>query len=195
MKTCEKCHIEFGDDLNFCVNCGQGLIDKEKLAPKQSQELETDSFEEMYSKNKELVIGIIIFIIVFVLILVGIFSSGDIKNGSYSLDVPTQKNDTPSVLNDATVDTKIDIKVQATTVQVSKFYNGEDGYSLSIPTGNRSTCVWTWEGGSGAIPDSATTYAETATEKHTHTYYGESNYKVNCFDDFGNQYVGIFPTE
>lgn len=100
------------------------------------------------------------------------------------------------VSGNPTIDVNPNVKVEATQVQVASFYDGEYGYSVSIPSGNRSTCVWNWEGGNAAIPDSTTTYADTATEKHTVTHYGNNhNYTVNCFDDFGNQYVGVFPTE
>lgn len=90
---------------------------------------------------------------------------------------------------------KPNIKVEATLVNVAKFYNGKESFSISIPSGNRSTCIWTWAAGSGHVPYSATTNAETATEKHIITVYGdEEDLKVSCFDDFGNQYIGIFPT-
>lgn len=82
------------------------------------------------------------------------------------------------------------------TINVSKFYDGKNGYSLSIPTGNKSTCVWTWVGGNAQIPDTQTTLANTATEKH-HISFPDmallSEFKVNCTDDFGNSYQGIFP--
>lgn len=96
-----------------------------------------------------------------------------------------------------TIDVSPNVTVDATVVNVARFYDGQDGYSISIPSGNRSTCVWNWEGGNAAIPDSTTTYANTATEKHTVVYYPGStfNYAVNCFDDFGNQYVGVFPED
>ena len=98
--------------------------------------------------------------------------------------------------SNSTTDVGSNVRVEATPVQVTSFYDGEYGYSVSIPGGNRSTCVWNWEGGNAAIPDSTTTYANTATEKHTVVHYGNShNFKVNCFDDFGNQYVGVFPNE
>lgn len=80
----------------------------------------------------------------------------------------------------------------AASVQVTKFYDGRDGYSVSIPGGNSSTCIWTYEGGSAAVPYSETTEARTATEKHTIHDDGYSNWKVTCVDDFGNNYVGIF---
>jgi hypothetical protein len=87
-------------------------------------------------------------------------------------------------------------QVKATTVQVSEFYNGQDGYSLSIPSGNNSTCVWTWVDGSAAIPYSKTTYANSATEKHTIEISDTAeDWKVSCTDDFGNQYVGVFPAQ
>ena len=101
------------------------------------------------------------------------------------------------VSKNPTVDVKTNTQIKATTVQVGTFYNGKDGYSIAIPSGNNSTCIWNWEGGSGRIPYSTTTQANTATEKHTVTYDKGSfyNYKVTCIDDFGNQYVGLFPTE
>lgn len=92
-----------------------------------------------------------------------------------------------------------------TTVPVTKFYDGENGYSLSIPSGNNSTCIWNWTGGNAAIPYSETTYANTATEKHTLTFgkapNGEAvsisgvgyDFKVTCLDDFEQQYTGTFP--
>ena len=98
--------------------------------------------------------------------------------------------------SNSTTDVGSNVRVEATPVQVTSFYDGEYGYSVSIPSGNRSTCVWNWEGGNAAIPDSTTTNANTATEKHTVVHYGNShNFKVNCFDDFGNQYVGVFSSE
>ena len=102
--------------------------------------------------------------------------------------------------NNPTVAVKTNTQVQATTVQVAQFYNGQDGYSLSIPSGNTSTCTWTYAGGNADVPYLKTTYAKTATEKHTITFPSgtlNSNYdfKVNCLDGFGNQYIGIFPKE
>jgi hypothetical protein len=108
--------------------------------------------------------------------------------GGYFL---ASKNEVKDPVTNVTADTNVKI----TTVQVSSFYDGTDGYSLSIPSGNTSTCNWTWVAGNGAIPDSKTTYANTATEKHTIYNYGASwDWKVNCTDDFGNLYVGTFPT-
>lgn len=82
------------------------------------------------------------------------------------------------------------------TVKVQRIYNAYgDFYSLSIPTGNSSTCVWNYTGGSGAIPYSETTQA-TAMEKHNLQFWGGTyDYQVNCFDDFGTQYKGLFPTQ
>ena len=81
-------------------------------------------------------------------------------------------------------------------ITVSKFYDGEQGYSLSISTGNRSTCIWTYAGGNAGVPYSEITKAETATEKHTvfnKFLYDFYDFKVTCVDDFGNTYRGIFP--
>jgi len=101
-------------------------------------------------------------------------------------------------IKDQVNDTNKNIVVQAKTVNVSAFYNGDDGFSLSISSGNNSTCIWTYEGGSASVPYSITTNANTATEKHSITFGSGtrdlySNFKVSCFDDFGNQYVGVFP--
>lgn len=87
--------------------------------------------------------------------------------------------------------------ITATQVQVSRFYDGEEGYSLAVPGGNTSTCNWTYVGGNGAIPDSETTFANNSSEKHL-VHFGDYldsywDFKVNCTDDFGNQYVGVFP--
>lgn len=94
-----------------------------------------------------------------------------------------------------TIDVETNTKVAATTVQVGTFYDGKDGYSLSIPSGNSSTCIWNYTGGNAAIPYSETTYARSATEKHTIYSYDYYDWKVNCLDDFGNQYVGVFPQQ
>jgi hypothetical protein len=103
-----------------------------------------------------------------------------------------------------TVNIKTDTSIRATTVKVSQFYNGQNGFSLSIPSGNSSTCIWNWVGGNASIPYSQTTYANTATEKHTLTFGSSPNgtaveisgaghdFKVTCIDDFGNQYSGEF---
>jgi hypothetical protein len=93
-----------------------------------------------------------------------------------------------------TTDVKPNTQISATTVNVAKFYDGQDGYSLSIPSGNSSTCIWTWADGNANIPDSQTTTANTATAKHTiHISDTADDWKVSCVDDFGNQYTGIFP--
>jgi hypothetical protein len=96
----------------------------------------------------------------------------------------------------ANSESRQNIETKSSTVQVSKFFNGKDGYSLSIPTGNNSTCIWTWSAGSGRIPDSKTTKANSATEKHTiQIYGGEEDFKVVCVDDFGGKYDGVFPAQ
>lgn len=94
-----------------------------------------------------------------------------------------------------TIDVQSNTKVSATTVQIGTFYDGKDGYTLSIPSGNSSTCIWNYTGGNAAIPYSETTYARSATEKHTIYSYDYYDWKVNCLDDFGNQYVGVFPQQ
>ena len=103
-----------------------------------------------------------------------------------------------NISKDQTSNTDKNIAVQAKTVDVGTFYNGEDGFSLSIPSGNSSTCIWTYEGGSASVPYSITTNANTATEKHIITFASGTrdsyaNFKVSCVDDFGGQYIGIFP--
>ncbi len=85
--------------------------------------------------------------------------------------------------------------VQTSTIRVTEFYDGKDGYSISVPTGNSSTCIWNYAGGNAAIPYSETTEARTATEKHTIYTYDYYDWKVTCVDDFGNHYTGSFPTE
>jgi hypothetical protein len=122
--------------------------------------------------------------VVIVIALIGFAIYGSQNSGSTS--------------NNPTTNVKADTEVPSTSVQVARFYNGEDGYSLSIPSGNSSTCIWTWAGGNADIPYSQTTYANTATEKHTITFPSGVldslyDFKVNCTDDFGNQYVGVFP--
>lgn len=93
-----------------------------------------------------------------------------------------------------TINVKQDVKVGATEIKVGTFYDGKDGFSVSIPSGNKSVCTWTYTAGSGHIPNMTTTNANTATEKHTiYVYGGEEDLKVSCVDDFGNQYVGVFP--
>jgi hypothetical protein len=98
-------------------------------------------------------------------------------------------------IKNPTVDVQTNTKGQATTVQVGTFYDGKDGYSVSIPSGNSSTCIWNYTGGNAAIPGTETTYARSATEKHTVYSYDLYDWKVTCVDDFGNQYVGVFPTK
>lgn len=102
------------------------------------------------------------------------------------------------IVKDQTSNTDKKIAVQVKIVDVNTFYNGEDGFSLSIPSGNDSTCIWTYEGGSASVPYSITTNANTATEKHIITFVSGTrdsyaNFKVSCVDDFGGQYIGIFP--
>lgn len=95
--------------------------------------------------------------------------------------------------NDPTIDVQTDTTVKATTVQVGTFYDGKEGYSVSVPSGNTSTCIWTYTGGNAAIPGSETTNARSATEKHVIYIYDYYDWKVTCVDDFGNQYKGVFP--
>jgi hypothetical protein len=125
-------------------------------------------------------------VVIVVVVLVG--GAYFIGQNSNNQTQPNSSNPTTSVTPNT--------QVKATTVQVSEFYNGQDGYSLSIPSGNNSTCVWTWVDGSAAIPYSKTTYANSATEKHTIEISDTAeDWKVSCTDDFGNQYVGAFPSQ
>ncbi|MSU74878.1 hypothetical protein EXS57_03860 [Candidatus Kaiserbacteria bacterium] len=66
-----------------------------------------------------------------------------------------------------------------------------DGYSLFIPSGNSSTCEWTYEGGTARIPDGETTQAQ-ADEYHTVKNYGYSNWTVMCTDSTNARYIGVF---
>ena len=52
-------------------------------------------------------------------------------------------------------------------IKVGTFYDGQNGYSISIPSGNSSICTWTYSAGSAQIPYLKTTEARTANEKHT----------------------------
>jgi hypothetical protein len=124
-------------------------------------------------------------VIIIIVVAVGTFYIGKNSNNTQSQNKQTNP----------TIDVKSDTKVNATTVKVATFYNGQDGYSLSIPSGNKSTCIWNYEGGSADIPYMEITNANSATEKHTIIIYDNYNYRVNCFDDFGNQYVGVFPKQ
>lgn len=138
--------------------------------------------DEKFNLNKNNLPWVILAIVIVIII------------GYFSLNFQDKDKINQPILDNPIIDVRPNTKIEVTTIKVAKFYDGEDGYSVSIPSGNRSTCVWNWEGGSGAIPDSTTTYANTATEKHTIVYYGGTyNYKINCFDDFGNQYLGVFP--
>ncbi len=76
-------------------------------------------------------------------------------------------------------------------VEVSTFYDGKDGYSLSVPTGNTSVCTWNYTGGNAAIPGMETTSARN-TQKHIIYKYDLYDWSVSCVDDFGNHYVGKF---
>src|SRR3989344_7434117 len=84
---------------------------------------------------------------------------------------------THSTLTNPTIDVKTNTKVPATTVQVGTFYDGKDGYTLSIPSGNSSICTWNYTGGSAAIPYIETTQARSATEKHTIYKYDYYDWK------------------
>ena len=96
------------------------------------------------------------------------------------------------------IDINPSIKIDATTVKVSSFYNGKEGFSLSIPSGNTSTCIWTYAGGNASVPYIEITSANTAKEKHVLAFdyeiEGLYDFKVSCVDDLGNQYIGIFPS-
>ena len=126
------------------------------------------------------VIIAIIFIVFVVIVMIG--SSGNTNNQQ-------QSNQT-----NPTTDVKPNTQIGATTVNVGTFYDGQNGYSVSIPSGNSSTCIWTYVDGNAAIPYSETTQAKTATEKHIiHISDTATDWKISCVDDFGNQYTGIFP--
>lgn len=160
--------------------------------------------------NNNLFIGIAIFI-AFIIISISYFLLLPIlRNSDNNLEelIPTTtesnikneetvKIDTSTTREDRKIEnTTINSGPKVSTVKVQKIYNAYgDFYSLSIPTGNSSTCVWNYTGGSGAIPYSETTQA-TAMEKHNLQFWGGTyDYQVNCFDDFGNQYKGVFPTQ
>jgi uncharacterized protein YuzE len=81
-------------------------------------------------------------------------------------------------------------------VDVTTFFDGNEGFSLSIPTGNESKCTWTYSAGTADVPYIEVTSAKTAYEKHTLTIEGGidiiNEKKVICVDDFGEQYEGVF---
>ncbi len=79
-------------------------------------------------------------------------------------------------------------------VPVSKFNDGKNGYSISIPTGNTSICTWNAVDGNSEIPYHKTTEAR-ATDTHVVYTYDYSDWIVNCVDDSGNHYTGIFPKD
>ena len=85
------------------------------------------------------------------------------------------------------------IKIEVTAVKVNPFYNGEEGFSLSIPSGNNSTCIWTYSGGNAVVPYKEITNANTATEKHTILSGDFYDFMVVCVDDWGNRFIGVFP--
>lgn len=84
-----------------------------------------------------------------------------------------------------------DLKWKEASVEVSTFYDGKNGYSLSVPTGNESICVWNYTGGNAAIPGIETTSARNV-QKHLIYDYDRYDWKVYCVDDFGNHYSGKF---
>ncbi len=78
-------------------------------------------------------------------------------------------------------------------VPVSTFYDGNDGYSISIKTGNTSTCTWNAADRNSGMPHRETTVVWTIADQHTvyaNDYY---DWIVTCVDDLGNHYTGIFP--
>ncbi len=95
--------------------------------------------------------------------------------------------------NNPTFDVKADSSIKATVVQVGTFYDGEEGYSISIPSGNSSTCLWNYTDGNAVIPYLKITSARNATEKHAIYSYTGWDWQVICVDDFGNYYTGTFP--
>jgi hypothetical protein len=67
-----------------------------------------------------------------------------------------------------------------------------DKYYINIQKGNESFCIWRYSAGNGNIPYIEMTKAKTLNEKH-HLLLGEAfwNFSVYCFDDWGNNYIGI----
>jgi hypothetical protein len=81
--------------------------------------------------------------------------------------------------------------LKSVTVQAGTF-DGQSAYSLKIPKGNQSQCVWTFVDGNASIPNIETTNARTDTE-HIVIDYTRRDWTVICSDDFGNHYTGVFP--
>lgn len=91
---------------------------------------------------------------------------------------------------------KTEQKNNAIPVLVTKYSSpNSEGFNLSIANGNESTCVWNYEGGTGRIPYSETTKAQSGSF-HVLAFeplgmdflYG---FGVTCVDDFGNTYTGF----
>jgi hypothetical protein len=132
-------------------------------------------------KKNILLIIIIIFGIFSCLFILGILSSVVLV----SLNSAREK---ALEVQDKSFDLKLPIN--ATT-----FFDGKEGYSISIPTGNYSVCTWNYSCGSGVIPYIKTTEALTAIAKHTIYRYPGSCYdwEAICIDNFGNHYKINFP--
>lgn len=126
---------------------------------------------------------VIILLSIFILVIVGfLFFNNFNQNGESGTEVKEAEIKNEQVISN-----------NKNVIKVGNFYDGQNGYSISIPSGNSSICTWTYSAGSAQIPYLKTTEARTANEKHTLSYYGdEEDFKVFCVDDLGNVYQGDF---
>jgi hypothetical protein len=175
-----------------------GINFKGKESPQITLEKSPTNKNTSYFKQRRIIIIIIVSLIVLIFLadLVKKNPVPKINNQkTEQIEKPlTEEIDKTKTILDPTINVAPDNKINATTVPVGTFYDGKNGFSLSIPSGNQSTCIWTYSAGSAQVPYSITTDAKTATEKHTISVYGdEDNLKVTCVDDFGNNYIGSFP--
>lgn len=88
--------------------------------------------------------------------------------------------------------------IEANSSVVRSINYSEEGFSLVVPRGNSSSCVWTWVAGTGDIPGSETTNS-TSGESNLHKLvtdlFNGRDFKVGCTNDYGEYYQGIFIDE
>lgn len=73
--------------------------------------------------------------------------------------------------------------------------HSEEGFSLKVPRGNTSSCVWTWVAGTGDIPGTQTTYSSSTVSNSHHLaadFFNGRDFKVGCTNDYGEYYEGQF---
>lgn len=156
-------------------------IKRRKESKSNQLDKKDKALKPINAKNSQLVI--ILFLSLIVVVVGFLFFQNLNKNNESEPEVKEKE-----VVNEQVISSNYNV------IEVGTFYDGQNGYSISIPSGNKSICTWTYSAGSAQIPYLETTEARTANEKHTLSYYGgEEDFKVFCVDDFGNQYIGSFP--